>query len=512
METLKMSLDEIVPSKTNPRKNFDKAEMAELEASIKQHGLVQPILVRPVGENGKVLFEIVAGERRFRAAKALGLTEIPVIQRELSDTEAREIQVIENLQRSDLHPLEEAEGYEGLMKSSGCSAEEVAARVGKSKPYVYSRLKLLALSKRPRKYFLEGILQVSVAFLLARIPDKRLQDQALDELVDEGCAPGEGPTLSRAREHIEHYYMTRLENAPFDTKDAKLFPKAGACTTCPKRTGNQKELFQDIKKADVCTDTRCFQEKRERAWALMVKAAKEKGIPVIEGEEAEKISAYGYVNRSSGYVDLNAKCHDDPKQRTWKQLARNALPPITLVRNSEGKVYELARERELLEALKKAGVKIKEDSPTNDDYRKEAAKQRAIARLKQAVFVKAVECLVKKVETYELKDFTALVAPMALRNASFEAQWPTAKRRGVVEKRSMDTREKLEKALGELSEPARKGCIVVLLVSGDRWSSYCGFGENFKLACKDAKVDLQKIEAEAKTELESVKHRRRKSR
>lgn len=138
------------------------------------------------------------------------------------------------------------------------------------------------------------------------------------------------------------------------------------------------------------------------------------------------------------------------------------------------------------------------------------ARQREIARLKQAVFVRAVECLVKQIETWDFKDFTALIAPMVLRNTSFEAQWPAAKRRGLVEKRSMDTREKLENALSQLSEPARKGFIVELLVLGDRWSNFCGFGENFRLACKEAKVDLEQIEVEAKALLESAKNRTRK--
>ena len=96
-EVLKLSLEQIVPSKTNPRKNFDEVQMKELTASVKEKGILQPILVRPIGKNGTRKFEIVAGERRFRAAKELSLSEIPVIERELSDSETMEIQVIENL-------------------------------------------------------------------------------------------------------------------------------------------------------------------------------------------------------------------------------------------------------------------------------------------------------------------------------------------------------------------------------------------------------------------------------
>src|SRR4051812_46403651 len=105
-------------SKTNPRKHFHQAELDELAASIRSHGVLQPVLVRPApsAKDPNVLFEIVAGERRFRAAKAAGLSTIPAIVRSLTDLQVLEIQVIENLQRSNLHPLEEAEGYEALRK------------------------------------------------------------------------------------------------------------------------------------------------------------------------------------------------------------------------------------------------------------------------------------------------------------------------------------------------------------------------------------------------------------
>lgn len=148
-----LALEAIVASKTNPRKHFDAAALKELAESIAKHGVLQAILVRPNGADGK--FELVAGERRWRAAKLAQLDRIPVTVRELSDTEALELQVVENLQRTDLHPLEEAEGYESLMKCQHAdgrtyTADEIAAKVGKSRSYVYSRLKYTALCKEAR--------------------------------------------------------------------------------------------------------------------------------------------------------------------------------------------------------------------------------------------------------------------------------------------------------------------------------------------------------------------------
>ena len=236
MDTIKM--EQLVASKTNPRKDFDKAGLTELAGSIKEHGILQPILVRPVSGNGKPLYEIVAGERRYRASKMLGLTEIPATVRELSDAEAQEVQNIENLQRKDLHPLEEAEGYQKLLDSHGASPDDLAVKVGKSKAYIYQRLKLLALSGEARKCFLAGQITPAVALVLARIPHKDLQNQALSELLSE-CGEGDTPSYRGALEHIERNYMTRLKDAPFDTKDATLIPKAWALSNYPKRNGNE---------------------------------------------------------------------------------------------------------------------------------------------------------------------------------------------------------------------------------------------------------------------------------
>src|SRR5689334_19780351 len=166
----RIALAAITASKTNPRKRFDQAALDELADSIKRHDVLQPILLRPNG--GPDTYELVAGERRFRAAKAAGLVDIPATVRVLSDAEVLEIQVVENLQRSDLHELEEAEGYEQLLKCSHPNGErytvdEIAAKVGKSRSYVFARLKLCALCPEARKAFYAGELDASRALLIA---------------------------------------------------------------------------------------------------------------------------------------------------------------------------------------------------------------------------------------------------------------------------------------------------------------------------------------------------------
>ncbi|MBQ1413625.1 MAG: ParB/RepB/Spo0J family partition protein [Clostridia bacterium] len=137
-----LHISELEPNRDQPRKEFDAAALAELADSIAAVGVIQPLIVRPMVGGG---YQIVAGERRWRAAQSAGLTEVPVIIRELSDKEVDEIALIENLQREDLNPVEEAEGYRHLMNEYGMTQEQVASRVGKSRPSIANSVRLLEL-------------------------------------------------------------------------------------------------------------------------------------------------------------------------------------------------------------------------------------------------------------------------------------------------------------------------------------------------------------------------------
>jgi ParB/RepB/Spo0J family partition protein len=188
----------IVTSLTNPRKTFDPAKMAGLTASIAASGVHQPVLLRPLPASRladtasmkpRPEFELVAGERRLRASKAAGLQNIPAMVRELTDDQVLEIQIVENLQRDDLSELEEAEGYETLMQHSKLNADQVGTKIGKSRSYVYGRIKLLDLCQEARTSLRDGTVDASRALVVARIPDHKLQIRAMriiDELERDG--------------------------------------------------------------------------------------------------------------------------------------------------------------------------------------------------------------------------------------------------------------------------------------------------------------------------------------
>ena len=142
--TIKLRISEIEPNKNQPRRHFDESSLMELADSIKEVGIIQPLIVRTIGEGG---YQIVAGERRWRAAQLAGLEEVPVVIRELTDKELDEFALIENLQREDLNAIEEAEGYRRLMDEYGMTQEQVAERIGKSRPSVANAVRLLDLPK-----------------------------------------------------------------------------------------------------------------------------------------------------------------------------------------------------------------------------------------------------------------------------------------------------------------------------------------------------------------------------
>lgn len=282
METRMYPLSSLVESKYNSRKVFDKDQMADLVASIKEKGIQVPLIVRPTKDKG---FEIVCGARRFRAAYALELKEVPAICRDLSDEEAREVQIIENLQRADLHPLEEAQAFGKLATEHKLSLADVGLKVGKSERFIRQRLVLTNLIPPIAEAFRKDQISIGAAFVIAReIPDHQKQFFKEDEL-DNGYYPDEGD----AKRYFSDFHLD-LTKAAFDTKDEKLLPKAGACTTCPKRTGNNAMLFPDITAGDTCTDADCFHEKEQALVKIQLKAnPKALKLSVVRDYTSEKV-------------------------------------------------------------------------------------------------------------------------------------------------------------------------------------------------------------------------------
>jgi len=179
-----LDINEIKPNQNQPRKKFDEEKIAELADSIIAHGIIQPLVVR---RNGKG-FEIVAGERRWRAARKAELKAVPCIIREFSDEENMLIAIIENMQREDLNPIEEAEGLDQMIKTYGLTQEQVSRSVSKSRPYITNSLRLLKLPEEIRDLVSEGKLTTGHARALVNVRSKALQWELCRRIVDEGLS------------------------------------------------------------------------------------------------------------------------------------------------------------------------------------------------------------------------------------------------------------------------------------------------------------------------------------
>ena len=186
-----IDINDIRPNRNQPRKNFDSEGIRELAASIQEHGIIQPLIVRK-NDSG---YELVAGERRWRAAREAAFDKVPCIVRDFTDEENALIAIIENMQREDLDPIEEAEGLDTMMKEYGLTQEEVSRSVGKSRPYITNSLRLLKLPQDIREKISEGDLSAGHARALLSVKNVSLQEQLCQKIIREGLSVRETEKL-----------------------------------------------------------------------------------------------------------------------------------------------------------------------------------------------------------------------------------------------------------------------------------------------------------------------------
>jgi len=341
-----ISVAAIAPSPFNPRREFNKEALGELTDSIRVLGVQVALIVRPAGKG----YELIAGERRWRAAKIAGLAEVPAVVRALDDAAARAVQIVENLQRQDLAPLEEAQGFRDYLDNGG-EIKALAAAVGKSPRYIYARMQMLTLAPAALKELAEGKISPGHASELAALPAP-LQQEVLDE-IDQQQDYGDPMSVQDVRKHIAEHYRLNLDAAPWPKDDPRLnaiilgkktrrggdqWP-VGSCTSCPKRAGSNPDKFAGLK-PNTCTDPICFRAKaaafvelrREKNPDLLLVAFPDNGASQQDFEalpygKDELVASYGYTR--------NAKC----------DAAQTAL--IVASRDAEqiGRAIEICRDR-----------------------------------------------------------------------------------------------------------------------------------------------------------------------
>jgi len=247
----------------NYRKYYSVQDLNDFAEVLKIQGVISPITVR-LKDNGR--YELVVGERRYKASIIAGLEIIPARVKTLPDDIVREIMLSENMQRENPHPMNEAQAI-GDMQVVYKTVPEVAARLGKSKQFVYSRIRLLELIEPIREMFVENVFNIQEAFEIAGISQESQQD-----FFDRHCANWKEQEKfnTGGLRHTLSNYKCDLTKAPFDREQNDLLPEAGACTACPSNSATLSSLFPDLAKQSTCSNKQCFQRKCGAHFSLLL--------------------------------------------------------------------------------------------------------------------------------------------------------------------------------------------------------------------------------------------------
>jgi ParB family chromosome partitioning protein len=329
----------LIESPSNPRKRFDESSLSELAASFRSQGVLAPLLVRELDESN---YEVIAGARRLRAAKLAELESVPVRVVKLSDAEAIEAQCVENLQREDIHPLEEALGFKSLLElGEPYNIAHIAARAGKSEAYIYGRLRLADLIPPVAEAFLKDNITIGHALLIAKLPAAQQQEAFAAAFRSMWTSEGNTQVLIPVKElaaWIESNILLQLASVPFDKQDEGLVPAAGSCVNCPKRTGLNRLLFADVRK-DSCTDPQCFRAKVDAHIAKTI----EKKPELVQISSAWNTREDAPLGRNR-YVELQikkAKNGNLAKQPPFQKPCEKMADAIVMDGGNRGQVVKV---------------------------------------------------------------------------------------------------------------------------------------------------------------------------
>ena len=486
-----LKVSELDESKTNPRKTFVGIE--ELARSMKVAGVIVPLIVRASGSR----FEIVAGHRRFRAAKKAGLERLPCDVRSIDDTQMLELQILENAKREDLSDLEHAESFEALQQVHGYSVEQIAEKFSISMGTVYSRLKLLALCAEARTALAEGTLPASVAVPLARIPTHTLQARALKEV--RGKFEHDGTIAAReATVWIQKEFCRSLKNAPFKLGDVMLIEEAGACTGCPHNTATATPgLFEDFAKGtgQTCTKISCFKDKADAAWKAQVADAKASGAEVLDRDEGAKLYQHGTLPHGSKYVELDSPNHADRNKQSWREfferLPEDQRPTLVVAPDRDLKRHDLCDATALVKAIaaspgapkwSKAEEKAKEERQAARVESKEARAETELRERAGVAALKKIAAGLKKLDDSTLRFILLGLADRWVPQSIYVAL-------------ELEDRTAFEKAVAKGDTTWLHGALLIYgAFNGEIMTDGDGHSEELKRLTKAHGVDLKAIE------------------
>lgn len=255
-----LRITEITPNKSQPRRDFDDKALEALTESIKQHGVLQPILVRPLVSGG---YQIVAGERRFRAARLAGLDEMPVYIRELNDTETAQLALVENLQREDLNPIDEAMGYRSLMEDTGATQDEISKVIGKSRSAIANSLRLLSLDAPTMELVKKGEISPGHARALLSVEDTQRRTELAQRIRREGLSVRQAEELAKSASAEKKKPAPKRRESIYHEVELSLRETAGrVCTVKETKNGGGTISVEFYDRDDLMAIARLLEKLR----------------------------------------------------------------------------------------------------------------------------------------------------------------------------------------------------------------------------------------------------------
>lgn len=482
-------------SSTNPRRRFDEHSLAELANSFQAQGVLQPLLVRALDDDK---YEVVAGARRLRAAKLAALETVPVRIVQLSDAACIETQLVENIQRENAHPLEEAFAFHGLLHTEGLhyDIQSLAARTGKNPAFVATRLRLTELIPSIAEAFLADQIGVGHALEIAKLPaseQQRAFDAAFRNVWNGG---NETRVLLPVREltaWIEQNILLSLDAVPFDKHDETLVPEAGSCTNCPKRTGYNTLLFGEATK-DSCADGACYNNKLSKHIEREI-ADKPKLVQIASGWNGRGDSAVLGRNR---YVALNlsarngkAKTPLSPHQKPCKQMSE----AIVVDGTERGHIVKVCADPSCSVHFADHHAPDPEQlAKEREERRKELEKKKLEITIRHRTLAEILKRIGSPLERADL----ALVATMLVNRLEPLRREALARRHKLVEGTASEvTHPEVQQAIAKLLRQADESALskliveAILLETVDRLSS--GETDVLLATAKRHRVDVDKM-------------------
>ena len=503
----------LVESATNPRKRFDEKNLEDLAASMRAQGVLAPLLVREVEKNK---YEVVAGARRLRAARLAELETLPVRVVKLTDAEAIEAQCVENLQREDIHPLEEALGFKSLLElgEPAYTIANIAARTGKSEAYIYGRIRLADLIPPVAEAFLKDQITIGHALLIAKLPASQQQEAFAAAFRGMWTSEGNTQILIPVRElaaWIESNILLQLASAPFDKQDETLVPEAGSCANCPKRTGFNKLLFPDVRK-DSCTSPDCFRAKID---ACVRKALETK--PQLIQISAAWNSREGAPLGRNQYVELEIR---KPKPNGGNTKLPSVQKPCDKM--TEAIVMDGGKRGQVVKVCADPACRVHHpNTPSPQQVERERAEERKrIEKEKLAITTRhrVLATILQRVSAPLKKADLLAVAHYLVGHLSYSQVPPLAKRHKVEAKDSASAQELLAKQVGTYDESELcKLFLEISLLDSAYQRSTAGRDDVLMDTAKRYRVDTEKLqkavakEFAAKRDKKTVKPKARKT-